>query len=77
MADAQTLTLSPDDRPVLQALRRTKGRATVGDVSARTGLGQSEAEAALRRLLEQRRGHLEVGERGDLVYAFEPGLLER
>lgn len=77
MADAQTLTLSPDDRPVLQALRRAKGRATVGDVSARTGLAQAEAEAALRRLLEQRQGHLEVGERGDLVYAFEPGLLER
>jgi hypothetical protein len=81
MADAQTLTqtftLDADDTPVLRALRRLKGRATVGDVSAATGLAQAQAEATLRRLLEHRQGHLEVGERGDLVYAFEPGLLER
>jgi hypothetical protein len=77
MADAATLLLDPNDTPVLRALRRLKGRATVGDVSAATGLAQAEAEASLRRLLEGRQGHLEVGERGDLVYAFEPGLLER
>lgn len=77
MADATTLTLDPRDNEVLRALRRLKGRATVGDVSTATGLAQSDAEAALRRLLERREGHLEVGERGDLVYQFEPGLLER
>ncbi len=77
MADASTLTLDPRDHDVLRALRRLKGRATVGDVSTATGLAQADAEAALRRLLERREGHLEVGERGDLVYQFEPGLLER
>jgi hypothetical protein len=77
MAEAQTLTLDAHDTPVFRALRRLKGRATVGDVSAATGLAQAEAEAALRRLLERRQGHLEVGERGDLVFTFEPGLLER
>ena len=77
MADAGVLTPTLDPTPVLRALRRLDGRATVADVSAATGLERSEAEATLRRLLEDRRGHLEVGERGDLVYRFDKGLLSR
>jgi hypothetical protein len=65
------------DRGVLRELRRLDGRATVGDVMTRTGLVQSEAEASLRRLLESRRGHLEVGESGTLVYRFEEGFMKR
>ncbi len=77
MADAGVLSPSLDPAPVLQALRRLKGRATVADVSAATGFERAQTEETLRRLLEDRRGHLEVGERGDLVYRFDPGLLSR
>ena len=77
MADAGVLSPTLDPTPVLRALRRLDGRATVADVSAATGLERSETEATLRRLLEDRRGHLEVGERGDLVYRFDKGLLSR
>lgn len=64
-------------RSTRTALRRLDGVATVGDVAAETGLSQAESEAALRELLEQYRGHLAVGERGDLVYRFDPDFLDR
>jgi hypothetical protein len=62
---------------VLQALRKAGGRVTVGDTVAATGLPRDEVEATLRSLLEMRRGHLEVGETGTLVYRFDPKLIER
>jgi len=62
---------------LLTALRRLKGRATVGDVVAATGVPSDEARAGLKALLEERRGHLAVSERGELVYEFHPRLLER
>src|SRR5690606_36453522 len=68
---------SSEDRTVLAALRKLEGRATVGDVVARTGLAQDRAETSLRNLLETRRGHLEVGETGTLVYRFDPRLVLR
>jgi len=64
-------------RPVLKALRKAKGRVTVGDVVAETGVGRDEVEATLRSLLETRRGNLEVGETGTLVYRFDPKLIQR
>jgi hypothetical protein len=64
-------------KPVLTALRRRKGLVTVGDIVADTGLSRDEAEGTLRGLLAGRRGHLEVGERGTLVYRFEPNLIQR
>ena len=69
------------DAPLADSLRRALGRlggrATVGDVIAATGLAQSEAETGLRKLLETYQGHVEVGEEGDLVYAFQRRLLRR
>ncbi|NJD20771.1 MAG: hypothetical protein FIA95_15980, partial [Gemmatimonadetes bacterium] len=62
---------------ILTALRHLKGRATVGDVVAATGLPADDARAGLKALLEGRRGHLAVSERGELVYEFHPRLLER
>ena len=62
---------------VLKALRRLNGRATVADIVAATGLVQATAETALRELLGTHTGHVEVGEKGDLVYAFDPRLLTR
>lgn len=64
-------------RNVRTALRRLRGSATVGDIATETGLAQADAEAALRRLLEQHQGHLAVGERGDLLYHFDPRFLDR
>ena len=60
-----------------QALRRLRGRATVGDVMASTGLAQADAESGLKKLLETYQGHVEVGEQGDIVYAFQRRLLRR
>ena len=70
---------TPDShvRPILRALRKAKGRVTIGDVVADTGMGQDEVEATLRSLLETRRGNLEVGETGTLVYRFDPKLIQR
>lgn len=67
----------PDHQPVLKALRKAKGRVTVGDVVAETGMGREDAEATLRALLETRRGNLEVGESGTLIYRFDPRLIQR
>ena len=68
---------TPTDRTTLAALRRLGARATVGDVVAGTGLAQREAVASLRRVLESRKGHMEVGEGGTLVYRFDPRLVRR
>jgi len=69
----------PSQSPVsvLKALKRARGRATVGDVVSKTGLPRDQVEATLKELLESRRGHLEVGETGALVYRFDPKLLKR
>lgn len=72
-----TATITSPVRPVLTALRKLGGRATVGDVAAATGLPHDQAEQSLRELLEGRRGHLEVGEAGTLVYNFDPRLIGR
>ena len=77
MSTAQAALQFEDTGTVRKALRRLKGRATVGDVAAATGLAANRAETALRELLEMHRGHLEVGERGDLVYSFDPRLIRR
>lgn len=62
---------------VLGAIKKSRGRVTVGDVVSATGMPRAETEATLRKLLETRRGHLEVGETGTLVYRFDPKLLKR
>ena len=61
----------------LKAIRKRKGRVTVGDVVADTGHSTDEVDATLKRLLETRQGHLEVGDSGTLVYRFNPRLLRR
>ncbi len=42
-----------------------------------TGLERSVAETSLRELLESRRGHLSVGDQGDLLYEFDPSFIRR
>ncbi len=62
---------------IIAALRRLRGRATLGDVVSATGLPDHEAEASLKSFLETHRGHLEVSDSGDLLYQFDPKLIER
>lgn len=62
---------------LLDALRRLRGRGTLGDVVSATGMPQDEAESALKKLLESRRGHLEVSDSGELLYRFDPKLISR
>lgn len=76
-ASAAPLATLEQTRTVRKALKRLDGTATLGDVAAETGLPQADAEAALRDLLEHHRGHLAVGDRGDLLYQFDPKFLER
>jgi hypothetical protein len=59
------------------SLRRIGGRATVGDVVADSGLPADTVRAGLKELLESHRGHLAVSETGDLLYEFDPRLIER
>jgi hypothetical protein len=62
---------------VLDAVRGLRGRATVGDVVAATGLARDDAEQGLRELLGKLRGHVAVGDAGDIVYEFDPRLMRR
>jgi len=62
---------------LLRALRRLRGKATLGDVVSATGMPRNEAESALKKLLETRRGHLDVSDSGELLYRFDPKLISR
>ena len=72
----QATTFEPDPS-LTAALRRLRGRATLGDVVSATGMPEHEAETALKGLLETFRGHLEVSDSGDLLYQFDPKLIAR
>ena len=72
-----TLTLAEHQTDILASLRRLKGRGTVGDVVADSGLANDHVRAGLKTLLESHRGHLEVSDSGELLYEFDPDLIER
>ena len=72
-----TVALTTASTELLPALRRLRGRATVGDVMAATGLGRDDAEEHLTALLESHEGHLEVSDSGELIYQFDPKLMVR
>ena len=77
MPEIATVSAAEPDTTLLTALRRLRGRATLGDVVSSTGMPEDEAETALKGLLETHRGHLEVSDSGDLLYQFDPKLIER
>jgi hypothetical protein len=52
---------------ILASLRRLRGRATVGDVVAASGLSTDAVRAGLKTLLESHRGHLAVSDSGELL----------
>jgi len=72
-----TLALAEHQADILASLRRLKGRGTVGDVVAQSGLPQDDVRAGLKTLLESHRGHLAVSDSGELLYEFDPRLIER
>jgi len=71
------LTVARREADILSTLRRLKGRATVGDVAADTGLPTEDARRGLKALLESHRGHLAVSDSGELLYEFDRRLIER
>jgi len=72
-----TLARTQQRSTLLASLRRLDGRATVGDLVADTGLAADDVREGLRALLESHRGHLAVSDKGELVYEFDPSLIER
>src|SRR5688500_8007532 len=62
---------------LLTSLRRLKGRGTVGDVAAEAGLPTEDVRSGLKALLESHRGYLAVADSGELLYEFDPRLIER
>ena len=72
-----TLTLARHQSDILASLRRLKGRGTVGDVVTDSGLPADAVRDGLKTLLESHRGHLAVSDSGELVYDFDPKLIER
>lgn len=72
-----TLALAVNQADILASLRRLKGRGTVGDVAADVGLPNDAVRAGLKTLLETHEGHLSVSESGELLYDFDPHLIER
>jgi len=76
-ASVLEVTVDQKHQSVLRALRELEGRATVGDIVAATGVPRENAELSLRELLGAYRGHIAVGEKGDLVFAFDPKLIRR
>jgi len=72
-----TLAVADRQYDILGALRSMRGKATVGDVVAATGLGTDDVEAGLKALLESHRGHLAVSDAGELLYQFDPRLIRR
>lgn len=72
-----TLTLAGHQADILGSLRRLKGRGTVGDVAADSGLPTDTVREGLKSLLERHEGHVAVSASGELLYQFDPKLIER
>ena len=72
-----TLVLAEHQSDILVSLRRLKGRGTVGDVVADSGLASNDVRVGLKTLLESHRGHLAVSDSGELLYQFDPQVIER
>jgi hypothetical protein len=72
-----TLTLAVEQADILSSLRGLKGRGTVGDVAAASGLPTETVRQGLKALLQSHEGHVAVSDSGELLYEFDPKLIER
>lgn len=59
-----------------EAIRDPRAPMTIADASAASGLPLRDAEVGLHRLVADYRGHLRVGEKGDLVFLFPHGFTQ-
>ena len=71
------LTSNEQVERVRQAVLRTNGEVTVGDIVSATGLGANEAKDALSHLMSTHEGAMRVSSKGEIVYAFAPGCVLR
>ncbi len=69
-SSAGAITLAEDQAEILASLRRLKGRGTVGDVVADSGLPNQSVRTGLKVLLESHRGHLDVSASGEPQNVF-------
>jgi len=67
---------SPEEaaRALTAAIKGPPAPMTIGDAAAVGGLPLRDAESALHWLTREYRGHLRVGEKGDLVFLFPTGF---
>ena len=63
-------------RLTIKAIDEFKGRVTVGDVSSHSGLAIEDARQELIGLAEAAGGVLQVSDRGEIAYVFQPDYLE-
>lgn len=61
-------------RQLAERVKGTDLRLTVADVSARSGLALRDAERALQWALGEFRGHLQVTDKGELIYHLPNGF---
>ncbi len=75
--ELQTEPLSePQLRRKLEpALREMTGAATLGDITAATGLPAERSEPVIRALLDEFNGRISVDDRGQLIYSFPRGMV--
>jgi hypothetical protein len=67
--------LPPDEAArVLEASLDPKGKLTIADASAKSGLPLRDAATGLHALVAKYRGHLSVTESGELLFSFPTGF---
>lgn len=59
---------------LLTAIRELNFSSTVSELIAKTGLPRSTIEETLPVIVQERRGHYQVKESGEIVYSFPKGL---
>lgn len=59
---------------IKKALPKARGRFTIADVSAQSGLSLRDSEVGLQYLVSEYRGHLSVTEKGELLFQFPSGF---
>lgn len=70
-------TQTKEKQIVLKAIDSLGRRVTPADVASKTGLALLPVTATLNQIAAETNGHMEVGEKGDIAYKFDPGFQSR
>ena len=62
---------------VRKAVMKRGGSVTVGDIISETGLDTDTAKSCLNQLIQTHEGTMRVSSTGELLYAFDPGVVLR